>query len=89
MPDSTQPHATQSNSAPSDANSSRQVTIRGMSCGHCRAAVEAAIREVPGVKSVNVDLERGLAIIDGQAGLPEIVHAVEEAGYEAAPAAVK
>ena len=32
------------------------IKIEGMSCGHCTAAVEAALKAVPGVQSVVVDL---------------------------------
>lgn len=63
----------------------REFEITGMSCGHCRSAVESAIREVAGVKSVNVDLERGRATVEGQASVPDVVQAVEESGYAATP----
>lgn len=68
----------------------RQVlNVSGMTCGHCRAAVESAIREVPGVTGVHVDLDRATATVDGGADLPTLLSAVEEAGYEATPAAGK
>lgn len=61
----------------------REFAVSGMSCGHCRSAVEAAIREVPGVKAVHVDLERQRATVEGGANLHDITRAVEEAGYHA------
>lgn len=59
--------------------------VSGMTCGHCRMAVESALREVPGVTSAHVDLERGIAIVEGKADLQSLLDAVDEAGYEATP----
>jgi copper chaperone len=63
----------------------RELMVTGMTCGHCRAAVETAIREVPGVESVHVDLERGRASVEGNVELQSLIQAVEEAGYQALP----
>jgi copper chaperone len=60
-------------------------TVSGMSCGHCKAAVEAEVGRVPGVESVNADLDSKLVVVRG-AGLDDeaLRAAIDEAGYEAA-----
>lgn len=62
-----------------------QLKISGMSCGHCVAAVTKSLKGVPGVESVEVTLDPGTAQVIGTASLEDLVHAVEEEGYEAAP----
>lgn len=37
------------------------VTVKGMSCNHCRQAVTEALNAIPGVTDVNVDLASGEA----------------------------
>ena len=37
-------------------------TVSGMSCGHCKAAVEEEVARVPGVEFVNADLDSKLEI---------------------------
>lgn len=63
-----------------------ELTIEGMTCGHCRKAVTTALEEVEGVTAVEVDLERGRARVTGNAELEHLVAAVENEGYRAAPA---
>ncbi|MHB1513298.1 MAG: CopZ family metallochaperone [Acidiferrobacter sp.] len=60
--------------------------ITGMTCGHCVAAVTAALKAVPGVESVQVNLERGEGVIKGSASAEQLVQAVGAEGYEARPA---
>jgi copper chaperone CopZ len=59
-------------------------SVPGMSSGHCRAAIVAEVGAVPGVGSVEVDLDTKLVRITGEcldnAALREAIH---EAGYEA------
>ncbi len=62
------------------------LNITGMTCGHCRAAVESAIREVPGVQAVHVDLEQAKATVQGAVDIGSLLSAVDEAGYQATPA---
>lgn len=60
-------------------------TVRGMSCGHCKAAVEEEVGRVPGVDSVTADLDTKLVVVRGE-GLDDraLRVAIDEAGYEAA-----
>src|SRR5881396_1724183 len=62
--------------------------IGGMTCASCVARVERSLKRVPGVKdaSVNLATERAAVHYDPmQAGVAELVSAVEKVGYEAAP----
>jgi len=59
--------------------------VPGMHCGHCEAAVRDEVSAVPGVESVEVDLETKRVDVAG-APLDDaaIRAAIEDAGYEAA-----
>jgi copper ion binding protein len=58
--------------------------VPGMSCGHCKAAVEAELGAVAGVETVDVDLEAKRVVVHGH-GLEDarLRAAIEEAGYQA------
>jgi copper chaperone len=57
--------------------------VRGMSCGSCVRHVEEAVRSVPGVLAVTVDLAGGtVRISHADADLEAIAQAIDEAGYE-------
>src|SRR5439155_3447891 len=66
-----------------------EFAVTGMNCNNCARHVSEAIQSVPGVTSAVVRLEEGRATVRWQPGAlaqPEnIVRAVKEAGYEAAP----
>ncbi|TAL24744.1 MAG: copper chaperone [Frankiales bacterium] len=64
----------------------RTYTVTGMTCGHCVASVTEEVGEVPGVQSVDVQLESGALTVTGE-GLSDdaVKAAVEEAGYAVAP----
>ncbi|KFE36058.1 heavy-metal-associated domain-containing protein [Thioclava atlantica] len=57
-------------------------SVPNMTCGHCKAAVEAAIEEVGGKADVYLD-DREVEV----EGLPEatVLSALKAAGYEATP----
>jgi copper chaperone len=58
--------------------------VSGMTCGHCKAAVEAALKRVPGVEAVTVDLAGGVVDVRGGELTPAaLLAAVVEEGYEA------
>jgi copper chaperone len=57
-----------------------------MSCNHCVVAVSGEVGRVPGVSSVDVDLESKLVRVDGVAlDAAAVVDAIDEAGYDAVP----
>ncbi len=62
------------------------VTVAGMTCEHCVAAVRDEISKLPGVASVEVDLETGTVRIaaDPPPDRAALSAAVDEAGYELA-----
>lgn len=64
-----------------------QLLIRGMTCASCVLNVEKAIRRVPGVESVEVNLATEKARIVSNTPLDPalLVEAVEDAGFEALP----
>ncbi|MDO5455884.1 MAG: heavy metal translocating P-type ATPase [Eubacteriales bacterium] len=62
-----------------------QYTVTGMSCAACQARVEKAVSKVPGVESCSVSLLTNTMGVEGSASPAEIMKAVEDAGYGAAP----
>lgn len=61
-----------------------KLKIDGMSCDHCVRAVSGALQQVSGVERVvEVSLERGEALVEGQAETTSLIAAVEEEGYSA------
>lgn len=61
------------------------IKVAGMTCGHCKNAVEKAVRGLPGVLAAEVDLAAGTLAVDfdnGKSSLDSIKKAVEEAGYQ-------
>lgn len=58
-------------------------SVPGMSCEHCRAAVECEVGAVPGVALVEVDLGSKLVQVTGD-GFAEadIRRAIDEAGFD-------
>lgn len=62
----------------------KELTISGMSCGHCVAAVREALGQVPGVEVELVQV--GKAVVNVEPGAVTdgaLVDAVEDAGYSA------
>ena len=57
-------------------------TVTGMTCGHCVASVKEEVGNVPGVESVDVQLEGGQLTVTGDVTPDQVKAAVEEAGYE-------
>lgn len=68
-------------------NTQTHLTITGMTCASCVAHVEKALKKVPGVDSVAVNLATEEARIEGSAHAAALMKAVEEAGYGASIAA--
>ncbi|CEO87488.1 Copper ion binding protein [Syntrophaceticus schinkii] len=65
----------------------REVTLKvaGMSCKHCQKAVEDALKNLEGVKDVQINLEQGIVKVKYnpiEVGLQEFKKAIEDAGYE-------
>ena len=61
-----------------------EITIEGMTCGHCAMSVTNEIATLEGVSSVNVDHQAGKATVEAENISDEqLAAAVEEAGYQA------
>ncbi len=61
-----------------------ELDIAGMTCDHCVRSVTNALKDVPGVSDAKVDLEKGAAVVEGEAFEPQaLIAAVEEEGYTA------
>lgn len=58
------------------------ITVKGMSCGHCKAMVEKNLAKLPGVESVDVDLVTGNTVIHGDADTAAVRDVIEELGFE-------
>lgn len=58
--------------------------VKGMTCGHCAAAVTEEIGELSGVTGVDVDVASGRVVVHSDFPLDTIAvaAAVTEAGYE-------
>ena len=58
--------------------------VEGMKCMHCKASVEKALKNVPGVSDAEVDLEKKTAtiILDDQVSDDALKDAVREKGFE-------
>ena len=63
------------------------LAVIGMTCGHCQKAVTEALEGVDGVTDVEVDLESGVAKVEGTGDADALVSAVEDEGYSASVAA--
>lgn len=58
--------------------------VEGMSCRHCAAAIEKAVRALPGVENVRVDLGRKeveVAFAPETTSVDDIAAAITDAGY--------
>ncbi len=62
----------------------KMLNVEGMSCGHCKAAVEGELNKLPGVEYSNADPEKGTVEVrydDSRTTNEDLEGAVEEAGY--------
>jgi copper chaperone len=58
--------------------------VPGISCGHCKSAIEAEVATVPGVEHVEVDIDARTVTVDGSPDDAEVRAAIDEAGYDVA-----
>ena len=78
---SAEPEASQATTS-SKAHQTIVLNVEGMTCASCVAHVEKALKKVPGVADVQVNLATEQAKIDHSGtAVPELVQAVEKAGY--------
>ena len=62
----------------------KELTIKGMTCGHCEATVKKALEALPGVESALVSHEKGEAVValSKEVSDETLKQAVEEKDYE-------
>ncbi len=62
----------------------RTYDVPGISCGHCKAAIEEEVGQLDGIIEVDVDVDSRKVTVTGEVDDDAIHTAVEEAGYEVA-----
>ena len=62
----------------------KELTIKGMMCGHCEATVKKALEALPGVENAAVSHEKGEAVVELSKEVSDetLKQAVEEKDYE-------
>ena len=66
---------------------STDLQVEGMTCASCVRHVNAALVPIAGVAEVSVDLAAGRVKVSGDADVPALLAALQEAGYPATLAA--
>jgi copper chaperone CopZ len=60
-------------------------SVPGVSCAHCRSAIEREVAQLPGVGAVEVDLDAKTVTVTGeQLDDRAVVAAIDAAGYDVA-----
>lgn len=65
----------------------KTLSVEGMNCGHCRAAVEGELNKLSGVESSNANVEKGTVEVsydEAKLTVEDLEGAIEEAGYTVA-----
>ena len=69
------------------AMTDKTLNVEGMSCGHCKAAVEGELKALPGIEKANADVDMGTVEVrydESKVGTADLKSAIEEAGYTVA-----
>ena len=68
-----------------DTTQTLTLSVPGMTCGHCEAAVKSEVGALDGVADVAVDLDSKDVTVSGTAlDRDRIVAAIDEAGFDVA-----
>lgn len=62
-----------------------ELKVQGMTCDHCKASVEKAMKEIDGVQSAEVNLDKGTVTVTYDPEKVDFDHfteAIDDAGYE-------
>jgi copper chaperone len=65
----------------------KTVSVEGMGCGHCKAAVEGELNKLSGVERSIADVEKGTVEVsydEARVTAEDLEGAIEEAGYTVA-----
>jgi copper chaperone len=60
------------------------LNVTGMTCGHCARAITTAVKALPGVEDVSVDLVHGSVAVTGTPDPAAVRAAITEEGYDVA-----
>lgn len=62
----------------------KTIKIEGMQCNHCKMTVEKVLKEITGVKKVEVDLSKKIAVMKADRNIDDrkIKEIIKEEGYE-------
>jgi copper chaperone len=65
----------------------KTLSVEGMSCGHCKAAVEGELNKLSGVEAASANVEKGTVEVtydEAKVTTKDLKGAIEEAGYTVA-----
>lgn len=62
----------------------RTYSVPGISCGHCKSAIEGELSPLDGVESAVVDIDAKTVVVVGDIDEGAVRAAIDEAGYEVA-----
>ncbi|MCD9625342.1 cation transporter [Rhabdothermincola salaria] len=62
----------------------RTYDVPGISCGHCKTAIETEVGQLTTVTTVDVDIDAKSVRVEGEATEAEVTAAIDEAGYDVA-----
>ena len=62
----------------------RTYSVPGISCGHCKSAIEGELTPLEGVERALVDIDAKTVTVVGEISEADVRTAVDEAGYEVA-----
>jgi copper chaperone len=61
-----------------------ELNVKGMTCGHCDAAVARAVKSVAPQAEVSVDRARERVAVTGEADADRVAKAIRAAGFDVA-----
>lgn len=67
---------------PASASARHRIEVGGMTCNGCASRLESALRATSGVRAVEVSLEAGQALVQGEVDDARLRQVVREAGFQ-------
>lgn len=55
--------------------------VPDMTCNHCKMRIEKAISSLKDIDSVNINLDKKLVTVEGDAPEKDILQAIQDSGY--------
>ncbi len=56
-------------------------SVPDMTCGHCKATIETALKELDANAAIDVDLENHVVSVEAAAEAAALLAAIKDAGY--------